>query len=478
MLSSINHPVVRRLNAFVNAGVVLLVLLGLFIGFNWGQMPDGLAGFLAIRITVKNLLLTAICLAGVAAAFRVFGLTKPASGAPLRQELFKVTKACTVAALFAIVFPLTSHGGAFTADILFYFLPAAILACLCGRLVAHACTVKMARTLAGRRDLIIVGSGPRAACLYRQLRQSNHSAVKILGFVDSPNCHVIPAEVERQMIGTLEDLEGILMQQPVDEVLIALPAKSCYAQIQMAIITCERAGVEAKYLSDIFEVSLAKPRFEAHEEASVVSLKVVHDDSRLIVKRAIDIAGAISGFVIFGPIMLAIAAAIKITSPGPALFVQERYGLRKRQFHMYKFRTMVPDAEKLQASLESQNEVQGPAFKMRNDPRVTPLGRILRKTSLDELPQFINVLRGEMSLVGPRPLPKRDVSRFDDASLMRRFCVKPGLTCLWQINGRSNTDFERWIELDLRYIDTWSLTLDLEILAKTFPSVLAGRGAA
>jgi lipopolysaccharide/colanic/teichoic acid biosynthesis glycosyltransferase len=145
---------------------------------------------------------------------------------------------------------------------------------------------------------------------------------------------------------------------------------------------------------------------------------------------------------------------------------------------MYKFRTMVRDAEKLQASLESQNEVRGPAFKIRNDPRITSIGRFLRKTSLDEFPQFLNVLKGEMSLVGPRPLPSRDVSRFDNASLMRRFSVKPGLTCLWQINGRSsNTDFESWITLDLKYIDEWSLLLDLAILAKTVPAVLRGSGA-
>jgi lipopolysaccharide/colanic/teichoic acid biosynthesis glycosyltransferase len=145
---------------------------------------------------------------------------------------------------------------------------------------------------------------------------------------------------------------------------------------------------------------------------------------------------------------------------------------------MYKFRTMVPDAERLQAELESRNEAQGPVFKIRNDPRITAIGRLLRRTSLDELPQFLNVLRGEMSLVGPRPLPKRDVSRFDDASLMRRFSVKPGLTCLWQVNGRSDATFDRWIALDLKYIDEWSLFLDLKIMAKTIPTVLAGKGAA
>ena len=176
--------------------------------------------------------------------------------------------------------------------------------------------------------------------------------------------------------------------------------------------------------------------------------------------------------------MLAIAVIIKLTSRGPVVFAQERYGLNKRRFRMYKFRTMVPDAEKRQAELESLNEAQGPVFKIRDDPRITRIGRILRKTSLDELPQFFNVLRGEMSLVGPRPLPKRDVSKFDHASLMRRFSVKPGLTCLWQVNGRSNTDFDHWIGLDLRYIDTWSLSLDMKTLLQTIPAVLKGSGAA
>jgi exopolysaccharide biosynthesis polyprenyl glycosylphosphotransferase len=268
------------------------------------------------------------------------------------------------------------------------------------------------------------------------------------------------------------------MRMPVDEVLIALPAKSCYEQIQTAIAVCERGGVEATYCSDIFEAVLAKPRFELYGKSPVVSFKVVQDDYRLAVKRCIDIVGAIVGILTFGPLMLLTALAIKLTSPGPVLFSQERYGLNKRRFRMYKFRTMVVDAESLQAALESQNESVGPAFKIRNDPRITPIGRFLRKTSLDEFPQFFNVLRGEMSLVGPRPLPKRDVSRFDRASLMRRFSVKPGLTCLWQVNGRSNTDFDQWIALDLKYIDEWSLLLDIAILARTFPAVVRGNGAA
>jgi lipopolysaccharide/colanic/teichoic acid biosynthesis glycosyltransferase len=177
-------------------------------------------------------------------------------------------------------------------------------------------------------------------------------------------------------------------------------------------------------------------------------------------------------------VLLVCAWLVRRSGPGPVLFVQQRYGYNRRQFPMYKFRTMVADAEQRQASLESQNEAAGPVFKIRGDPRITPVGRVLRKTSLDELPQLFNVLKGDMSLVGPRPLPVRDVSRFNEARLMRRFSVRPGITCLWQVNGRSDTNFDRWVQLDLDYIDNWSLTLDAQILVKTVPAVLAGNGAA
>src|SRR3990172_2802307 len=160
--------------------------------------------------------------------------------------------------------------------------------------------------------------------------------------------------------------------------------------------------------------------------------------------------------------------------PEPALFVQQRVGLNKRRFRLYKFRTMVPDAEKKLSELEHLNEASGPVFKIKQDPRITPLGRILRRTSIDELPQLLNVLKGDMSLVGPRPLPVRDYNGFDKDWHRRRFSVRPGMTCLWQVNGRSDVSFERWMELDMEYIDNWCLSLDIRILAKTIPAVLLG----
>jgi exopolysaccharide biosynthesis polyprenyl glycosylphosphotransferase len=267
------------------------------------------------------------------------------------------------------------------------------------------------------------------------------------------------------------------MRTVVDEVLIALPIKSRYAQIQQAIEECERAGVQSRYSPNLFPSRLARPRLETPGGQPAIAMKVVSDDYRLVVKRAMDILLSSIGLMAIAPLLAAIAVAVKVTSKGPVIFGQERYGWRKRRFTMYKFRTMVTDAEALQGTLESRNEAVGPVFKIQNDPRVTPLGRFLRKSSLDELPQLWNVLRGDMSLVGPRPLPMRDVHRFENAWLMRRFSVVPGVTGLWQVSGRSNLTFDEWVRLDLEYIDRWSLSLDFDILRRTLPAVLRGTGA-
>jgi exopolysaccharide biosynthesis polyprenyl glycosylphosphotransferase len=197
----------------------------------------------------------------------------------------------------------------------------------------------------------------------------------------------------------------------------------------------------------------------------------------VILKRLIDLVISLLALIILSPLFVLIALVIKLDSRGPAFFRQQRVGLKRRVFRMHKFRTMDVDAERRLNELEDHNEVNGAAFKMSRDPRVTRVGRTLRRLSLDELPQFIDVLRGDMSLVGPRPLPPRDVERFDKSWQKRRFSVKPGLTCLWQVNGRHEIDFEHWMELDLQYVDNWSLAMDFDILLKTVPAVLRGNGA-
>jgi exopolysaccharide biosynthesis polyprenyl glycosylphosphotransferase len=197
-----------------------------------------------------------------------------------------------------------------------------------------------------------------------------------------------------------------------------------------------------------------------------------------VLKRAVDFLGSAALLILISPALLVTAILIKLSSHGPVLFKQNRLGLNKRHFSIYKFRTMVVDAEKRMSEIAHLNEVSGPVFKIKHDPRITPVGRFLRKTSIDELPQLFNVLKGDMSLVGPRPLPVRDYEGFSEDWQRRRFSVKPGITCLWQVAGRSSIPFEHWMELDLQYIDKWSLWLDFKILLRTIPAVLRGSGAA
>jgi exopolysaccharide biosynthesis polyprenyl glycosylphosphotransferase len=298
---------------------------------------------------------------------------------------------------------------------------------------------------------------------------------RVVGFVDTAS-EVRSDLVRRRLLGGLDALEGLLMHRAIDEVVIALPMKSCYSQIQDAIAACQRVGVRARYLADIF--THTSPAAGDGLAFSLVEVPIARDDYRLLIKRVVDVVGSAAGLILLSPLFLTVALAIKATSSGPVFFAGERYGYNRRRFRMYKFRTMVQDAESLQHLYEDMNEVSGPIFKIRNDPRITSIGRLLRRTSIDELPQLINVLVGDMSLVGPRPMATRDVLRFTESALMRRFSVRPGITCIWQVSGRSNLGFDDWIALDLRYIDQWSLGLDFLILLRTIPAVLKGTGAA
>jgi exopolysaccharide biosynthesis polyprenyl glycosylphosphotransferase len=228
----------------------------------------------------------------------------------------------------------------------------------------------------------------------------------------------------------------------------------------------------------MFELRTAKTYADELEGKPILTIRSgPQDDWGLVVKRLVDVLGSLALLFMLAPLFALVALIIKLDSPGPVLFAQVRVGLNKRRFSMLKFRTMVNGAEKRQAELEDLNEAGGPVFKIKDDPRLTRIGKFLRRFSIDELPQLINVLRGEMSLVGPRPLPVRDVERIDVASQKRRFSIKPGLTCLWQVNGRSDVNFEEWVRMDLQYIDQWSLGLDILILLKTIPAVFKGPGA-
>jgi exopolysaccharide biosynthesis polyprenyl glycosylphosphotransferase len=250
-------------------------------------------------------------------------------------------------------------------------------------------------------------------------------------------------------------------------------------KVQRAIEACELEGVEVWLCADFVRTSVARPTFESLGRRPMLVFRATPEVSwALLLKNAIDRSLAAVGLLLLSPLFLTIALVVKATSAGPVIFWQRRAGIHGRPFTMLKFRTMLIDAETRHSGLLGQNEMRGPVFKIEDDPRVTPVGRWLRRTSLDELPQLVNVLLGDMSLVGPRPLPLYEVEKFQRPSHRRRLSMKPGLTCLWQIRGRNNvTSFEEWVRMDLEYIDHWSLSLDMLILLKTIPAVLAGAGA-
>ncbi len=255
--------------------------------------------------------------------------------------------------------------------------------------------------------------------------------------------------------------------------------RAWFDEIETAIRACERERFEVWLLADFFETQICRTSLDDFYGQPMLVFRTAPEGSwQSIGKQLLDFLGAAILLLLSSPVMVLAAIGVKLTSPGPVLFRQQRSGINGRPFTLYKFRTMVSNAEQLKHELAAMNEMSGPVFKVANDPRITPFGRLLRKFSIDEFPQFYNVLRGEMSLVGPRPLPVDEVKRFNDLAHRRRLSVKPGLTCLWQISGRNNVkDFKDWVRLDLEYIDNWSLWLDFKILCRTVPVVLTGAGA-
>lgn len=450
----------------------LVALIGAFVATNLGRMPEGFREFLALRLTVKNLLLL-LAFAGV---WRLIcggcGLYRWHLVRRRRDEAARVLLASGLGGAVPLVFAAISVTGAFQVITVISWVAGTAVAMLLIRRFLHGLIDVDADV---RRNVLILGTGPRAMVLGRELTRPE-SRDRVVGYLDGRARSGVH-ELGDQYLGELSDLEQVVLKHAVDEVYVALPMRSHYAEIESALRVCERTGVRANWLADIFESARGRRRYEVSERFSVISITGEAEHHRLLLKRLVDVIGAAFALLILFPILASAAVAIKLTSRGPVLYAQDRFGLYRRRFRMYKLRTMVENAELLQTELEELNEASGPVFKIRDDPRVTRVGRFLRRMSIDEIPQLLNVLRGEMSLVGPRPLPMRDVGRFTEAALVRRFSVRPGITGLWQVSGRSALTFERWMELDMQYIDQWSLGLDLKIIARTIPAVLRATGA-
>jgi len=276
----------------------------------------------------------------------------------------------------------------------------------------------------------------------------------------------------------LDELDSVLSNNAVDEVLVALPINRHRELVQTIVRRCEEEGVVVRVRTEMFNTAIARAYTDELEGIPLITIQSGPEDGwQLVAKRLLDIIGSATLLLVMAPLLAIVTLLIRLDSAGPILFAQERVGLNKRRFSMLKFRTMYDGADRQQITLEHLNEAEGPVFKIRNDPRVTRVGHILRRFSIDELPQLFNVLKGDMSLVGPRPLPVRDVNRINVHWHRRRFSIKPGITCLWQVNGRSDIGFNDWVRMDLDYIDRWSLALDIKILIKTIPAVFRAPGA-
>jgi len=299
-----------------------------------------------------------------------------------------------------------------------------------------------------------------------------YSLVGFLHDMDAP-----PSDFGRfKMLGTLEDLGLVIRSMQVDEVIIALPAhmhKQCIRTVRL----CERLGASFKLVPDIYELRLSRIDMEAVEGIPLIGIKQVSLNSlQRAITRIVDILVAILLIIIGSPLWLFMALAIRLNSPGEVIYRSTRIGLNGKPFQVYKYRSMYKDSDQLKAALLAYNEAQGPLFKIKDDPRITPIGRFLRRTSFDEVPQLINVFRGEMSLVGPRPALPNEVAQYEEWQ-KERLAIKPGMTGLWQVRGRSDISFDEGVLMDLYYIENWSLRLYFQILLRTIPAVLFGRGA-
>jgi exopolysaccharide biosynthesis polyprenyl glycosylphosphotransferase len=318
------------------------------------------------------------------------------------------------------------------------------------------------------RNVLIAGSGPRAAYVESVIERHAEWGLRVVGFIDAEFPERGPA-VAPQRVFPLEAIDEILADQVIDEVIVAVPRSKLEESVRV-VDAATSAGVPITLLSDVFGDLLPAPRVKRFGALPALAFAPVHHPAGwLAVKRAIDVAGAAVLLLATAPVLGLCALAIKLSSPGPVFFHQVRCTLNGRLFSMPKLRTMVVDAEEKKLALAQHNEMSGPVFKMRRDPRITPVGRLLRRCSLDELPQLWSVLRGDMSLVGPRPAIPSEVAAYRTAE-RRRLSMRPGLTCLWQVSGRNKIGFEDWVRLDLEYID-------LTILLRTLPAVLRGEGA-
>ena len=398
----------------------------------------------------------------------------------LRVQLKSLAKATTLSAFwFLIISAVFSLESVDTIGLVTFWVVVTSIGIL-SRVSLKTLLVSARKSGYNYRYLLMVGANARAAEFADKLCKRQELGYKLVGYVAENDASKRAWEsqgMSGKIVGMVDDIRGILERERVDEMLVCLSVEAKFGTVTRMIADARDLGIVLRIVPEASEAAVLKRlHVEEFENEFVITLFREQLLLQLLAKRLMDIVISTIILIILAPLLVLVALLIKFTSPGPIFFTQNRVGMNQRRFRLYKFRSMAADAEERVHELAHLNELDGPAFKIVNDPRITPLGRFIRKTSIDELPQLFNVLRGEMSLVGPRPPLPNEVEQYDWL-FRRRLSVKPGITCVWQVSGRSDVNFQEWMDMDKRYVENWSLLLDLKILLKTIPAVIFCRGA-
>jgi exopolysaccharide biosynthesis polyprenyl glycosylphosphotransferase len=399
----------------------------------------------------------------------------------LNTQLKNLIKATSLAAFWLMVVSAVFSVKSFNVLNILIFFSVVMAIGVVSRLFLRVLLLSARRSGYNYRFLLVVGANDRACEIAQRIDRRPELGYKIVGFVaETPEAEASWDQRDHpqwNVLGRLENLRPILTGERVDEIIVCLPVDARFSDITTIVRNARDLGIVVRLMPDFADGTLLRNlHVEEFEDEYVVTLFREQMLVQLLMKRVLDTALSLTVLILLFPLLLVVALLIKLTSPGPVFFVQNRVGMNQRQFKLYKFRSMVANAEERKSALIHLNERDGPAFKIENDPRITRVGRFLRKTSIDELPQLFNVLSGEMSLVGPRPPLPEEVSKYEWL-FRKRLSVKPGITCIWQISGRNSVSFDRWMQMDHEYIENWSLWLDLKILLKTLPAVLTSKGA-
>jgi len=425
--------------------------------------------FIDFPVAALLLVLSALCWVAIGYWFDVYEKLDSAHPSVVLRDTFRqcaLGAICLVLTEFLLRLDLSRS---FVALVGVY---AWILLCLF-RINAARVIGGLRREFGAAHFVMVVGSGEKALRLGAALEKSSDYGIRLMGFLDDEPGQVrLSQEYERYALASLPEL---LKRQVIDEIIFAVDS-SKLGEMEELFLLCDEQGVRTRVVVDFFPHVNSQVYLDRLDSTPLLTFSAApHDEIRLLAKRVTDVVLAAAALVLLLPFMLLIALMIRLTSPGPAIFRQERCGLNGRRFMFYKFRSMCDNAEELKASVAHLSH-KTTAFKIRNDPRLTGVGRFLRKFSIDEWPQLWNVLKGDMSLVGPRPAVPEEVENYQTWQ-RRRLRMRPGLTCLWAVKGRDALDFETWMKMDMQYIDTWSLALDWKIILRTIPRVLTGRGA-